>query len=64
MSSTIQVLLITFAVLLTLVIVRFTQDEMSMRLYALSIALIATVLARQVLPRLFVRTNTEAKLWL
>ena len=62
MSSTIQVLLITFAVLLTLVIVRFTQDEMSMRLYALSIALIATVLARQVLPRLFVRTNTEAKL--
>lgn len=62
MSSTIQVLLITFAVLLTLVIVRFTQDEMSMRLYALSMALIATVLARQVLPRLFVRTNTEAKL--
>ncbi len=62
MSSTIQVLLITFAVLLTLIVMRFVQGQASILLYSLSIGLIATVLVRQVLPRLFVRTNTEVKL--
>ena len=62
MSSTIQVLLITFAVLLTLIVMRFVQGQASILLYSLSIGLIATVLVRQVLPRLFVKTNTEVKL--
>ncbi len=62
MSSTIQVLLITFAVLLTLIVMRLVQGQASILLYSLSIGLIATVLVRQVLPRLFVKTNTEVKL--
>jgi putative hemolysin len=62
MSSTIQVLLITFAVLLTLIVMRFVQGQASILLYSLSVGLIATVLVRQVLPRLFVKTNTEVKL--
>jgi CBS domain containing-hemolysin-like protein len=62
MSSTIQVLLITFAVLLTLIVMRFVEGQTAILIYALTIGLIATVLFRQVLPRLFVRTNTEVKL--
>lgn len=62
LSSTIQILLIAFAVLLTDIIIR----QYSERILALALSLVigigATVLLRQVLPRILVRKNPERKL--
>ena len=62
LSSAIQFLLITFTVLVTLVILRYTEDRTWLLLYALLIGLIATVLFRQIIPRLIVRGNPEQRL--
>lgn len=61
-SSTIQVLLICFTVLLTVLISGFTQNRWTVLFFALLIGLAATVLLRQILPRLLIRNNTEKKL--
>jgi len=61
-SSTIQILLICFAVLVTLVTLRFAADHATLLLYALVGSLVVTVLFRQIIPRLLVRNNTEQKL--
>jgi putative hemolysin len=61
-SSTIQVLLITFTVLLTFIVSNFTPDRLRILLISLSIGIIATVMLRQVIPRLIIRNNTERKL--
>ncbi len=62
LSSAIQVLLISFTVLVTLIILQFNVSHAGLLLYALLIGLGTTVLIRQILPRLFIRNNPEKKL--
>jgi len=62
LSSTIQVLLISFAVLVTLFVLNFTADHAEILLYSLGIALVFSVLFRQIIPRLIIWTNPENKL--
>ena len=61
-SSTIQVLLICFTVLLTVVVGGYTEGKFRLLFFALLIGLGATVLLRQIVPRLIVKDNTEQKL--
>jgi CBS domain containing-hemolysin-like protein len=63
-TSTIQFLLITFTVVVVVAITRYTLDRTSLLVYSLVIGLLATVLFRQFLPRLFVRSNPEGFLLL
>ena len=62
LSSVIQVFLIGFTVLLTVIISEFTNSKWKLLAVALVIGVAATVLFRQIIPRLFVRNNTERKL--
>ena len=61
-STTIQSLLVTFAVVLTLIIQRYTTEALALFAYALVIGLSLTVIVRQIVPRLLIRNNTEEKL--
>src|SRR6188768_3712238 len=61
-SSTIQVMLIVFTVLLTVIISNYTDIKSRILVFALFIGLTATVILRQILPRLLVQNNTEEKL--
>ena len=62
LSSAIQFLLIGFTVLVTLIVLRFTESRSTLILFALLIGLAATVIFRQVLPRVFTQTTPEKKL--
>jgi Mg2+/Co2+ transporter CorB len=62
LSSTIQFLLISFTVLVTVIILPFTGDTVTLIVYATLIGLVATVFFRQILPRLIVRGKPEAVL--
>lgn len=62
LSSTIQILLICFTVLLTVIVGNFTVSLTRQIFFTLLIGLVATVLFRQILPRLLVRSDTERKL--
>jgi putative hemolysin len=62
LSSAIQIFLICFMVLLTLIILDFTTNRAELFLLALVLGLVLTVLVRQVLPSLLIRNNTENKL--
>jgi putative hemolysin len=62
LSSTIQILLIAFAVLLTDIIIRQYEEGGIALTLSLVIGIGATVLLRQVLPRILVRKNPERKL--
>jgi putative hemolysin len=62
LSSAIQILLIGFTVVLTLLIKLFVNEDIRLLVLALFIALASTVVFRQVLPRIFVGNNTERKL--
>jgi putative hemolysin len=62
LSSAIQILLIGFTVVLTLFIKIFIDEDLKLLAVSLVSALALTVLLRQVLPRLFISTNTENKL--
>ena len=62
LSSVIQILLISFAVLLTIIVLSFTSSRNWLLFFALVIGLAATVILRQIVPRLIVRNNTEKKL--
>src|SRR6188472_2694957 len=61
-SSGIQVLLICFTVILTVLLAAFVPDNGRLLFLALVIGLGATVLLRQIIPRLLVRNHTEKKL--
>jgi len=61
LSSTIQVLLISFAVLTTLIGTRLDLSRTGLVFFALVIGLVATVVFRQILPRLLIRNNPEKK---
>lgn len=62
LSSTIQILLICFTVLVTFIVRAFARTDAELLIYSLLIALASTVIFRQVLPRLLVRNNPEKKL--
>jgi putative hemolysin len=61
-SSTIQILLIVFTVLATLIVSRFTADHTMLVLFAMLVGVVSTVVFRQIIPRLIVHSNTEKKL--
>jgi len=61
-SSAIQVLLICFTVILTVLLAAFVPENGRLLFLALVIGLGATVLLRQIIPRLLVRNHTEKKL--
>jgi putative hemolysin len=62
LSSTIQVLLIAFTIVVVLVVTRFVESRLSLVLFTLLIAFVGTVVFRQILPRVIVRNNPESKL--
>jgi putative hemolysin len=62
LSSTIQILLIVFAVLVTIIVLRLTENHNQLLIYSLIFALIFSVVFRQVFPRLIVWKNPENKL--
>jgi CBS domain containing-hemolysin-like protein len=62
LSLTIQILLVAFIVLLTFIVSEFFDGKAEILMVSLGIGLAATVIFRQILPRLIVRNNTERKL--
>jgi len=62
LSSAIQILLISFTVLITLIVLRFEGNYFRLLVYSLLLGWASTVIFRQVLPRVFVRHNPEQKL--
>ncbi len=62
LSSVIQIFLIFFTVLLTVIFSQFTETKWKLLASALIVGVVATVLFRQIIPRLLVRNNTERKL--
>jgi len=62
LSSVIQILLIVFTVVLTLLVKSFVEDNTRLLVASLALALAVTVAVRQIIPRLLVSTNTERKL--
>lgn len=61
LSSAIQILLISFAVITTLVGTRFDLTRTGLIAFALVISLVATVVFRQIFPRLIVRNDPDKK---
>ena len=61
-SSAIQVLLICFTVLLTVIIAAYTDGKGRLLFFGLTIGLAATVILRQIVPRMLIQHNTEKKL--
>lgn len=59
LSSTIQILMIVFTVLITVAATVFTTSHAELLLVALIVALAATVIFRQVIPRIIIRRNPE-----
>lgn len=59
LSWAIQLLLITFTVLVTSLVFQFTTSKTTLIAYALLIGLAATVVFRQILPRLIISNNAE-----
>lgn len=61
-SSTNQILLIVFTVLVTLIVLNFTQNHGRLIVLSLLVALAFTVAFRQIIPRLIIWQNPEGKL--
>jgi CBS domain containing-hemolysin-like protein len=62
LSSAIQVLLIVFSVLVTLIVYSFNQNHIELLLISLALGLIASITFRQIIPRLLTWNNPENKL--
>ncbi|MCD9189526.1 MAG: hemolysin family protein [Pyrinomonadaceae bacterium] len=62
LSSTMQVLLIVFTVLVTLIVLRFTANHTELIGFSLLLSLVLSVFFRQIFPRLIIWRNPEAKL--
>lgn len=62
LSSAIQALLIGFTVLVTWMVLNWTNDRALLLVYALLIGLFVTAVFRQIIPRLIVRNKPERKL--
>lgn len=61
LSSVIQILLICFTVLLTVIVGDYVTSRGRLLFFALTVGLAATVLLRQIIPRLLVQHETEKK---
>lgn len=61
LSSAIQVLLIVFSVLVTLIVYNFYQEKVALFFISLLIGLVATIVFRQFIPRLLTWKNPENK---
>ncbi len=64
LSSAMQILLIIFSVIVVLIVYRFFQTPSQMLIYSILISLAATVVFRQIIPRLVTLKNPEARLLL
>ena len=62
LSSAIQVLLICFTVLLTVIMSGYVEGKVRVLLFSLLIGLAVTVFLRQIVPRLLIQNETERKL--
>ncbi|MBK9165044.1 MAG: HlyC/CorC family transporter [Acidobacteria bacterium] len=62
LSLTIHILLITFAVLVTVSAIEWLSTPQEVALYSLAIALTATILFRQLIPKMIVRSDPEKRL--
>jgi CBS domain containing-hemolysin-like protein len=62
LSSAIQVLLIGFAVLVTIIVLQLTPNYVNQILFSLLVSLFFSVIFRQILPRLLIWKNPENKL--
>lgn len=62
LSSAVQILLIFFAVLVTVSLSSFVDSRTKLLFLALIVCLVVTVIFRQLLPRLFVRPNAERRM--
>ncbi|HQU92213.1 MAG TPA: hemolysin family protein [Pyrinomonadaceae bacterium] len=58
-TTTIQLLLITFAVIVVVLISWYTLDRTSILIYSLLVGLLSTIVFRQLVPRLIVRNNPD-----
>jgi len=61
-SSSIQVFLIAFTVLLTVIVSAYTTSRVELLAFALLFGLVGTFVLRQIVPRVIVRKNPEQKL--
>lgn len=61
LSATIQVLLVSAAVIVTLIGLRIASGQTSLVLFSLIVGLLVTVIFRQVIPRLIVRNDPDKK---
>lgn len=64
LSATIQILLIIYAVILTLLLLRFFEDRTRLMIVALVAGLASTVIFRQIIPRIVVATDPDKRLLL
>lgn len=62
LSSTMQVLLIVFTVLVTLIVLRFTSKHYELVAFSLLLSLVLSVFFRQIFPRIIIWRNPESKL--
>ncbi len=62
LSWVIQILLISVTVLVTMIVLRYSQERSNVILLALLIGIASTVIFRQILPRLIVRNSPESTL--
>jgi len=62
LSSTIQFLIVCFAVLMTVIVSAFAESVARVLVASIVLGLVSTVTFRQIVPRLIVRNNTERKL--
>lgn len=62
LSSTIQVFLVSFVVLLTVLISRYEDDRSLVVFFAILIGIVLSITVRQIIPRLMVRNEPERKL--
>ncbi|MFT3746185.1 MAG: hemolysin family protein [Pyrinomonadaceae bacterium] len=64
LSAAIQILLIIYAVILTLLLLRFVEDRTRLLIVALVTGLASTVIFRQIIPRLVVANDPDKRLLL
>ncbi|HXG84394.1 MAG TPA: hemolysin family protein [Pyrinomonadaceae bacterium] len=62
LSTAIQILLIVFSVLVTLIVYNFFQNKIELLLVSLAVGLIASLIFRQIIPRFITWKNPENKL--
>ena len=62
LSAGIQILLIVFSVLVTIIVSRFSPTHLELLLYSLIIGLSFSIIFRQILPRFITWKNPETKL--